>query len=62
MDARMSAEPASTTLVDKESTCSGENAEPLLFRRREYIDTAEASTTACVSATTSPVKEYTPDD
>lgn len=35
---------------------------PLLFERREYVVEMEGTTTACVSSTTSPVKEYTPDD
>ncbi len=41
---------------------NGRPARPLLFERREYVVEMEGTTTACVSSTTSPVKEYTPDD
>jgi len=35
---------------------------PLLFQSREYVVEMEGTTTACVWSSTSPVKEYTPDD
>lgn len=37
-------------------------ARPLLFEQREYVIEMDGGTTTCVSSTTSPVKEYTPDD
>ena len=35
---------------------------PLLFQKRAYVVEMDGQTTACISSTTSPVKEYTPDD
>lgn len=44
------------------ATVTDRSTRPLLFERREYVTEMEGKTTTCVSSTTSPVKEYTPDD
>lgn len=54
--------PATASNVTLGTRGSEPRTPPLLFQLREYIGEAEASTTTCVSSTTSPVKEYTPDD
>jgi len=56
------ANPTASDQTTLQVSTLGRRTAPVLFQRREYIDAVEASTTTCVSSTTSPVKEYTPDD
>jgi hypothetical protein len=37
-------------------------SEPFLYSRREYVETADGSTTVCSLSVSSPVKEFGPDD
>jgi hypothetical protein len=51
-----------TDLMTPGTTELQATARPFLFERRQYIVTADGGTTVCAATSTSPVKEFTPDD